>query len=59
MIESSTPMPNRERFLAICRGDRPGDVPIDDWFNRYWSETPEAWVQKGAPKEILTAEGFR
>jgi len=52
-------MPNRERFLAICRGDRPGDVAIIDWFNRYWTDTPKAWVKQGAPKEILKPEGFR
>ncbi len=59
MKNPNGPMPNRERFLAICRGQRLGDVPIDDWFHRYWSETPEVWVKKGAPKEILSADGFR
>jgi len=52
-------MPNRERFLATCRSERPGDVPIADWFNKHWAETPETWVKQGAPEEILTAEGFR
>jgi len=51
-------MPNRERFLAICRGERPGDVPIIDWFHRCWSETPEEWVKQGAPEEIKNAHGF-
>jgi len=51
-------MPNRERFSAICRGKRPGDVPIFDWFHKYWSETPAAWVKRGAPKEILTQAGY-
>ena len=58
MIKSNVPMPNRERFRAICCGERPGDVPIFDWFNKYWSDTPEAWVKQGAPKEILTAAGY-
>ena len=58
MIKSAAPMPNREQFRAICCGERPGDVPIFDWFNKYWSETPEAWVKQGAPKEILTAAGY-
>ncbi|HEY82308.1 MAG TPA: hypothetical protein G4O01_03345 [Dehalococcoidia bacterium] len=58
MKETHVPMPNRERFRALCKGERPGDVPIYDWFNKYWSETPEAWVKQGAPKEILTASGF-
>jgi len=52
-------MPNRERFRAICLGERPGDVPIMDWFNKCWAETPETWVKRGAPEEILSAEGFR
>ncbi len=51
-------MPNRERFQAICRGERPGDVPVFDWFQKYWSETPAAWVRQGAPEEILNQTGF-
>ncbi len=51
-------MPNRERFLAICHGKRPGDVAIIDWFNRPWAETPETWVRQGAPEEIKNPESF-
>jgi uroporphyrinogen decarboxylase len=51
-------MPNRERFLAICRGERPGDVSIIDWFNEPWTETPEVWVKQGAPEEIKNADAF-
>jgi len=51
-------MPNRERFLAICRGQRTGDVAIIDWFNRYWTDTPKEWVKQGAPEDITKAEGF-
>ncbi|MDP7415747.1 MAG: uroporphyrinogen decarboxylase family protein [Dehalococcoidales bacterium] len=58
MNKSNTPMPNRERFLAICHGERTGDVSIIDWFNRYWTDTPKEWVKQGAPKEILKPEGF-
>ncbi len=58
MDDSNKPMPNRDRFLAICHFERPHDVSIIDWFNRYWAETPAAWVKQGAPKEILTPEGF-
>lgn len=58
MKNSNVPMPNRERFLAICHGERPGDVAITDWFNRYWTDTPKEWVKQGAPKEILKPEGF-
>lgn len=49
---------NRENFHAICRGEKLGEVPTLDWFHKYWPETPEAWVKQGAPKEILTAEGY-
>ncbi len=59
MSDSSVSMPNRERFLAICHGERPGDVSIIDWFNRYWADTPKEWVKQGAPKEILKPDGFR
>jgi len=58
MDKTTKPMPNRERFRALCLGERPGEVPIYDWFNKYWSETPAEWVKKGAPKELLTASGF-
>ena len=44
--------PNRERFLAICRGQRPGDVAIMDWFHRTQAETPDAWIEQGAPRDI-------
>jgi hypothetical protein len=52
-------MPNRKRFHDLCLGKRPGDVPIYDWFNKYWSEVPEVWVEQGAPKEILNPDGYR
>jgi len=58
MKDTSTPMPNRERFRAICLGERPGDVAIMDWFNRYWTDTPKEWVKQGAPRDILKPEGF-
>ena len=58
MDNASKPMPNREKFRQFCRGERPGDVPLYDWFHKYWSETPAKWVENGAPEEILTADGF-
>ena len=58
MNKPNTPMPNRERFLAICHGERTGDISIIDWFNRYWTNVPKEWVKQGAPKEILKTEGF-
>jgi len=58
MINSGKPMPNRERFLAICRGERPGDVPIVDWFHEPLVETPGEWIKQGAPKIIQDAEAF-
>ncbi len=42
----------RERFLGICRFERPGDLYISDTF---WPETLEEWVKQGAPKEIIHA----
>jgi uroporphyrinogen decarboxylase len=58
MEKTKVTMPNRERFLAICRGQRTGDVPIMDWFNRYWLDTPKEWVKQGAPEAILKPAGF-
>ena len=52
MDKSKVPMPNRERFLAICRGERPGDVSVIDWLHRCWAETVDAWIEQGAPREI-------
>jgi len=58
MRRSTGHMPNRERFLAISHGKRPGDVPLYDWFQRSWPETTAEWVKQGAPPEIRTGEGF-
>ena len=52
-------MPDRERFLAICRGESPGDVSIIDWLNApLGCETPEAWIAQGAPEEIREPDSF-
>ena len=44
----------RERFLGICRFERPGDLclltPIINWF---WPQTRKEWVKQGAPIELL------
>ena len=40
----------RERFLGICRFERPGDLFT---FEGFWPETLEEWVKQGAPKEII------
>ena len=58
MSNPAKPMPNRERFLAICRGERPGDVPIMDWFHEPLVETPGEWIKQGAPEEIDSREAF-
>ena len=49
---------NRERFKAIARGERPGDIMIIDWFHRCLVETPAAWVEEGAPQEMLGGSTF-
>jgi len=58
MNKANVPMPNRQRFLDICHGKRPGDVLITDWFNRYWLDVPDEWIKQGAPKEIKKADAF-
>jgi len=52
-------MPDRERFLAICRGESPGDVSIIDWLNApLGCETPETWIAQGAPEGIREPDSF-
>ena len=41
---------DRERFLGICRFERPGDLYTYDLF---WLETLEEWAKQGAPKQIV------
>ena len=44
----------RERFLGICRFERPGDLYLSTpYFNSFWRQTLEEWVKQGAPKQIL------
>ncbi len=45
-------MTNRERFRAICRGERLGDFMVMDWFHRCWADTLEEWIKQGAPATI-------
>jgi len=40
----------RERFKAIARFQRPGDLYYSDMF---WLETLTSWIQKGAPQQLL------
>jgi uroporphyrinogen decarboxylase len=58
MSNSKVPMPNRERFLAICRGERLGDFLVMDWFHRCWADTIEEWIKQGAPEEIRNPDAF-
>ncbi len=43
---------NRERFRAICHGERPGDFMVMDWFHRCWADTLDEWIKQGAPAAI-------
>ncbi len=51
-------MTNRERFKAICRGERLGDFMVMDWFHRCWADTLDEWIKQGAPESIRTQEGL-
>jgi uroporphyrinogen decarboxylase len=43
----------RDRFRAICRGERLGDFGIiGNGINIFWPETPPAWVAQGAPESF-------
>ena len=41
---------NRERFRAIAKFQRPGDLYVSQ---RFWLETLNKWVEQGAPEQIL------
>lgn len=44
----------RERFLGICRFERPGDLCLlSPYLNSFWSETLKEWIEQGAPDKIL------
>ncbi len=58
MNNPNVPMSNRERFLAICHGERPGDIAITDLLCEPLVETPEEWVKQGAPEEIKNPDAF-
>lgn len=47
-------MSNRERFKAIARFQRPGDLFL---LEMVWYETASNWVQQGAPEEMLSGLG--
>jgi uroporphyrinogen decarboxylase len=51
-------MTERERFKAICRGERLGDFMVMDWLHRCWSDTVDEWIKQGAPEAIRTQEGM-
>ncbi len=45
----------KERFLDICHFKRPGDLYMlsAGINNIFWDKALEAWLQQGAPKEIM------
>lgn len=44
---------NKERFKAIARFERPGELSLPTFFNNFWRETLIDWVDKGAPEQLL------
>lgn len=47
-------MLTRERFLGICRFERPGELCLlSPYLNSFWTKTLEEWIKQGAPKQIL------
>jgi Uroporphyrinogen decarboxylase (URO-D) len=49
---------SRERFRAICRGDRPGDFGvIGNGVHIFWPETLPAWIEQGAPAALAETAG--
>ncbi len=44
---------NRDRFKAIAKFQRPGEMSLLMKFNLFWSETIVNWVNEGAPQQLL------
>jgi len=44
---------NRERFKAIAKSQRPGELSLTTFFNDFWQETLIYWVDNGAPQQLL------
>ena len=45
----------KNRFLEICRGERPGDFGIlGNGFHMFWPETLATWVAGRAPKPLAS-----
>ena len=44
---------DRERYLGICRFERPGDLFYSDGF---WSRTLANWIREGAPAQLFDSE---
>lgn len=42
----------KERYLGVCRFERPGDL-LFMGPHAFWDETIEEWVKQGAPEEIV------
>jgi len=46
----------RDRFLAIARFERPGDLlMLTPYPNDFWPSTLREWIKQGAPEQILNA----
>ncbi len=46
---------NRERFKAIARGQKPGELALTTFFNDFWNETLGKWVKNGAPSQLANS----
>ena len=45
---------SKQRFLGICRFERPGDLFLaTPYFHDFWASTLEEWVKQGAPERIV------
>ncbi len=53
-------MSNRERFRAIAKSQKPGELSLSaPYFNNFWRETLISWVDGEAPKQLLNDAVYR
>jgi len=48
-------MSSRERFKAVARCQKPGELSLTNFFNDFWNETLFGWVKNGAPSQLANS----
>ncbi len=46
---------NKERFKAIAKSQRRGELSVPMFFNDFWRETLLHWIDEGAPQQLMSS----